>query len=310
MRTRSEGIARFVNLVGGRTPEQAMRSACARLLRAAGIVKAPVPLKPLLRFLNVHVEVSSEDVGSDAHLLSRSGTLTIHISRASLEDRWQRARFTIAHEIGHIILYHYLRDADLIATLDESRSAHEQLEKLCNLAATELLMPRAMLQRAIHENGLRPSGLAALCDGFAVSRSALINSIANVLPGVSMFAWRKYARKPTEKAAYRVIRAPQYHPTSATPWLPEGCTAKHVWPPILEKAASERTSIFEKELSISVERRRWYGQGAVTFFPGSRASQRSLLNPELEVSGSMPQMMYLFFAGREKANLSRYFGVQ
>jgi len=313
---KSEGTVAFTNSFRAQSPTAAMRAACARLLRECGIDKPPIPLKKILGHLGVTIELTDHSMDAEALLHVDAGRLRILIHRRSLEHRWQRARFTIAHECGHILLYHHLRNPELISSLDRTPRAYSELERLCDIAAAELLMPRAMLRAAVRENGLTPKGLKVLQSVFAVSRAALIKNVAEILPGTCLFTWRKHARNSREAATYRVINMPRYHPSNERPWLPEGSTARHLSPRIIEKAVSERTFVFEENLEIKLERRRWHGRGIVTFFPlSSDGEQFALDSLDLPAATSMEendeaalQTLYLFTGDRRVTTPQQFLG--
>jgi IrrE N-terminal-like domain len=309
MLARSAGAEVFADNLRADTPATAMRIACAQLLRACGVERPPVPLKKLLNYLKVQIDVVSAQLEVDAELRVKKGQFSITISERSLKQNWQRARFTIAHEFGHILLAHHLGDAALYASLDETTKAHRENEHLCDIAAKELLMPTSMVRSALYENGLSPKGIDRIMCGFAVSQSAIMRSITDAIPGTSLFVWRKYARHAREENTYRVVSNSKYHPGKANPWLPAGCTATHVSPRIISKAAEQNKAIFQDDLELALPPKKWRGQGAITFFPNSVVKQASLAdvnNSKVGKSQRLPQTMYLFFSEKD-VDLAQYF---
>jgi hypothetical protein len=307
--TKSSGAAKFAEYLQVDTPEAAMRIACARLLRACGIDRPPVSLKKLLGHFDVRVEIVDCALKADAELHLKGGQFTVVIERYALRKSWERARFTIAHELGHILLAHHLSDHSLFASLDENAEAHHQNERLCDIAAQELLMPTTMVRTALYENGLSPNGLNAMRRAFAVSRSAMIRSIVSAIPDTFLITWRKHARHAHEESTYRVVSSTKYHPSNSNPWLPAGCTAKHVWPRVLQKAAKQKTAVFEKEIEVLLSSHRWRGEGAVTFFPFDFAVQQELegRSSDKRETDRPPQTLYLLL-GRPSASLAQYVG--
>jgi Zn-dependent peptidase ImmA (M78 family) len=305
---KSAGAAKFAEAFQVDTPEAAMRIACASLLRMCGIDRPPVSLKKLLTYLDVRVDVIDRPLKADAELHLKKGQFTVVVSSQKLRQNWERTRFTIAHEFGHILLAHHLADAALFTSLDENLESHRENERLCDLAAKELLMPTAMVKSALYENGLSPSGLGAIRHAFGVSRMAIIKSIAEALPDTFLFTWRKHARHAKEQSTYRVVSSTKYHPSNANPWLPAGCTSDHVWPRVLQKAANKKTAIFEEEVEVRLHPRRWRGQGAVTFFPFDYAVQQELngsASEKRDGPNAAPQTLYLLLSGRDSA-LAQY----
>jgi hypothetical protein len=107
--------------------------------------------------------------------------MVIWIDRGEARRSPGRRRFTIAHEIGHLLLHvpvlhevFYDRPAD-IRELDEDRSGAAaadlpQREREANLFARELLMPEPLVNEQAHATGFN---LPALAKRFEVSVPAM-----------------------------------------------------------------------------------------------------------------------------------------
>ena len=169
------------------TPEAAIRGACSHLLKACNIDTYPVPLKPLLKLLGVEFNWSNS--GSNwkpghgtASLKPVNGKLTIFIHEEKAQSNWRRCRFSIAHELIHSLLIRMLEDSRLISTIDSTEKDLQDLEALCTLGASELLMPSSMVRKAVSNYGLSPEGLLNLYDSFLVSKEALEHVILQPPP--------------------------------------------------------------------------------------------------------------------------------
>jgi Zn-dependent peptidase ImmA (M78 family) len=116
-----------------------------------------------------------------------------------------RVRFSIAHELGHLMFSDYADRPRHRGDRDEVKALREadewQLELLCNLAAAELLMPEgALTQRTTEELSL--AHLLDLRAQFAVSTEALLNRIVRLSDEpVALFA---AARNKDERDSFRV----------------------------------------------------------------------------------------------------------
>lgn len=107
--------------------------------------------------------------------------MVIWIDRGEARRSPGRRRFTIAHEIGHLVLhvpaYHEVfcdRPAD-IEEVDDGKPAAElpelrRREREANVFARELLMPEPLLREQAHATGFN---LPALADRFEVSVAAM-----------------------------------------------------------------------------------------------------------------------------------------
>ena len=151
------------------------------------------------------------------------------LSRDKFEKRSTRARFSVAHEIGHIILYKTLGSEHLEYCESDNRSYKFTL-RLCDYAASHLLMPRAHLSSALRARGFTAQGFYQLSNIFDVTAHALFKSIADLVPNGAVIESRRFQRKSTEALTWRVENT--YLASAAnnlSSWLPRGCTLlKHV----------------------------------------------------------------------------------
>jgi IrrE N-terminal-like domain len=206
-----------------------LRRACAYLLTSAGQERPPIRLKALLKHLSVDFSYESATAGSEeASLVYRDGRVSLAISPDRFRKRPRRARFSIAHEIGHLLLLQALGHEGLeLSEIDEE--AYLEGERLCDFVASHLLMPRELLAAAVRERGIGRSAVRSLTDTFDVSREALFRSVAELIPDGAVGEWRNYQRHEREPRTWRVWN--WYAPMDSggtRPWLPNGCTLKHL----------------------------------------------------------------------------------
>ena len=108
-----------------------------------------------------------------------------------------RRRFTIAHEIGHVVLQKVAHGRV---------SPSNELERLCDMFATELLMPKPVFLREI-DHDFHLSGLPDLAHRFRVSLTSAAIRLAEI---------RKVSIFETDKTEVRwgvgiVRRGPRLH---------------------------------------------------------------------------------------------------
>jgi uncharacterized protein DUF955 len=108
--------------------------------------------------------------------------MVIWVDRGESRRNPGRRRFTIAHEVGHLLLHVPVvhesfcdRPADVQEVADEDSSASElpelrQREREANLFARELLMPESLVNEQARATGFN---LPALADRFEVSVPAM-----------------------------------------------------------------------------------------------------------------------------------------
>jgi len=207
----------------------ALTRACAQLLSQTGQHRPPVSLKSIGRALGIEYEYEKAAAGNEEASLSFSdGRMRLHISRNRFRSNPRRARFSIAHEMAHVILIRALGPGAIDAG-ESDRASYEAVERLCDFAASHLLLPREQLAAALRERGIGRGGTWALTTLFEVSQEALFRSIADLVPDGSVLLWRRYRRNAREDLTWRVWGSyTPLHAISNRPWLPRGCTLKHL----------------------------------------------------------------------------------
>jgi Zn-dependent peptidase ImmA (M78 family) len=158
------------------------RTAAEKLVERLGLHKAPIEVERVAAALDLRI-VATDDLGSDISglLVSRVGAASIAVRRT---DPLVRRRFTIAHEIGHFVMRHYMRRNELVhadehaQVMYRSPKASEGLDPLevqANQFAASLLMPSRLLrdraeqlQRPLFEDDVK-----MLADEFKVSEQAM-----------------------------------------------------------------------------------------------------------------------------------------
>ncbi|MEL7483988.1 MAG: ImmA/IrrE family metallo-endopeptidase [Planctomycetota bacterium] len=118
-------------------PIEAIRVLVQKELDAIGPHSLPLPLGPLLANLGVRKVRRKEMTIEGGLKRTTTGKFDILV-RADRSPR--RQRFTIAHELGHLLFYKYAPAAKR-RQADTGEPAPLEEERLCNLAAEEILMP-------------------------------------------------------------------------------------------------------------------------------------------------------------------------
>jgi hypothetical protein len=281
-------------------PEAAMRIACRTLLKECNVGRAlPIPLRPLCRRLGIRV-VRRRSAGAGT-LRGVDGRMEIWLSGDS--SNWRRERFTIAHEIAHVLVFSAWSVATKATDL-ELIDAHDEreLESLCNLGAAELLMPTNALAEQVEALGVAPRGLQRLYDACLVSYETMLYRIAEITPSSAVILWRKHARRPAEVEKLRVVTSYQRYQTSAhAPWLPKGCTVAHVRPDIVSASYFGGDAIFSRDIVLSLSKRETLCVGVSTVLPKPRtaANHLPLFEGARIIDEKLPEVdVVLFVANR------------
>lgn len=157
------------------------------LLHRAGIKKTPVPLNLIATLLKAEVHQQKFEDNVSGVLLIRGEERHIMVNKAHHPNR---QRFTIAHEIGHLVLHHSAGDRLFIDTHihayqrkgSPASGAYEELgstttpieEREANQFASALLMPRAsIIQMTEGREFWDELDVAALAAEFGASEQAM-----------------------------------------------------------------------------------------------------------------------------------------
>lgn len=158
--------------------------AAEEVLGKHSVKRAPVRIEEIAESYATLVMRPLEDDISGALIPIADNEWTILVNEHHHENR---RRFTIAHELGHLILHGYKTPhADKRFRLRDARSSEgSALEEIqANQFAAELLMPRSLIMKALRHHNFEHSPNATeeksfekivgkLAKDFAVSRQAM-----------------------------------------------------------------------------------------------------------------------------------------
>ena len=122
-----------------------------RLLKDLQIIKPPIPVEKVARHIQAEVRFSPLDDEISGMVFVKKGVPVIGVNSMHHPNR---QRFTIAHEIGHLILHRDIVESSvhvdkeyrvLMRDPNASRGIHK-IEIAANQFAAELLMPRSLLE--------------------------------------------------------------------------------------------------------------------------------------------------------------------
>lgn len=159
----------------------AIESNVQKLLATVDLDKPPIDLVKIARSLGVPIrrEVLPKEVSGFLYRQDGESLIVVNSKQPP-----KRQRFTIAHEIGHLMLDHkrdeiHVDKAFLIKFRSDHPSSADDLEEIqANAFAAALLMPKSMLQRDLkrYHNGesMDDGALMALAERYDVSIQAFL----------------------------------------------------------------------------------------------------------------------------------------
>ena len=153
------------------------KKSASALLREHNLLSAPIDVDVLASFLGA--EVFYEDMEDDVSglLLREDGAAKIAVNR---DHHRNRQRFTVAHEIAHLVLHAHDKkelwvDHEYYFRSTNPRSGDQRAEVEANRFAAELLMPRELvLEKLDSSKPLSDLDVARLAIKFGVSEQAMM----------------------------------------------------------------------------------------------------------------------------------------
>lgn len=145
-----------------------------RLLREHGVVSPPVDVEGVARALGISVNYERLDNDVSGLMLVENSVAKIAVNESHHRNR---QRFTLAHEIGHVLL-HAKDDrvfVDRRFFRNEWSSTGELREEIeANAFAAALLMPKSFIKKHLNaEGGITDIDVFRLATQFEVSEQAM-----------------------------------------------------------------------------------------------------------------------------------------
>lgn len=156
-----------------------------RLLAQAQIKGPPVPVDRLARAAGAKVVFNEFKDEVSGVLIRRDGTIVIGVAKDQSDER---KRFTIAHELGHLLLHdgeevHVDKQFRINLRSPTSSKAEDVEEIEANAFAASLLMPLSYLKADLQGVGIDIDDVArieALAKRYRVSSQAMTYRLMNI----------------------------------------------------------------------------------------------------------------------------------
>lgn len=139
------------------------------VLRFLGVSVPPVQVERICDALGIqlhaHDQGDPDVIGSLKYAESGQPVITVRAA-----DPYRRQRFTVAHELGHLLLHPHLTEAQRGRSIFDEPQANRPQEREANRFAADLLMPPPLVEREVAKGG---RSVRSLADAFMVSEQAM-----------------------------------------------------------------------------------------------------------------------------------------
>lgn len=269
----------LAKVVGRADAKTAIARECAVLRSASTGVGPPFGLRELWVQFGATVVRNGAYTGPLARLTQRRGhrSMTINV-RA--DKSWRRQRFTVGHEIGHLVLFRLAERSRELARALNDPDNWEEVERLCDQTAAELLMPAdSVLADLISTRGPADQ-LKYLYDRYLVSRAAISRRVVELCPQSGIGLWSR-AMTTRGLIAPRLI---SWTSSSGVPFVPKGISSSRLAPDVItrayavEPARHELTSLRTRDgllFSASVAQS-WPRRRSLPVFDGMKVPEEGL----------------------------------
>lgn len=165
-----------------------LRTKVEKLLQKYGVITAPVRVEKIAKSLGAQLRYSPLDEELSGMIHIKGSTPIIGINSLHHPNR---QRFTIAHEIGHLVLHrneiidsvHVDKKFPVLMRDQNSATGTERMEIEANQFAAELLMPFFLFAEMLKKKGFDiddEEPLKKLAQKFRVSKQALEFRIGSI----------------------------------------------------------------------------------------------------------------------------------
>lgn len=211
MRFHTPEVMEFVaaNTVHGGDPVAVMRARAAALVadyQARFDAEPPVDMELMaaLRSIRVLREPLPDDVSGELIALPEGLLARINATHTA-----GRQNFSIGHEIAHTFFprfreVHYRSEKSVYwaaAAKGEASGLNTEVEYLCDVGASELLMPRAMFAAELDRHGFSLAAVLELAALFGASTEAAVIRTIQDTPHPAAVVFCHWAHKPAERRA-------------------------------------------------------------------------------------------------------------
>jgi Zn-dependent peptidase ImmA (M78 family) len=179
----------------------------------------------------------------EASAISEAATLAVEGSRYVIRirnsDPEARQRFSIAHEIGHVLLFEGVASEPHLIPSIAHRPGSSVVERLCDQAAAELLMPADAFRDGLLSARFDWDHVMRLAAQFQVSHAAALVRVTDVLTGSRIVRFRRDPMTTGRSRQYEPLSTYGREPLR----LPTRVRSAEVRPRVLDTADDRGRSV-------------------------------------------------------------------
>jgi hypothetical protein len=150
-------------------------------------------------------------------LVTESNELVIRVRNT---DTPGRQRFTVLHEVGHTFLPGYQHASQYRCTPLSTRARRDPDEMLCDIAASELLMPARHVQAVLAGSSFDLDAVSALAEECNASLEAAARRFVALWPEPSLLIRMELTTKPRDPRGEPKLRVTSTLANGAWPYMP------------------------------------------------------------------------------------------
>jgi hypothetical protein len=172
-------LSLFARRYGATSPVDAMRRACDQVLGATGSADAAPPLDRLLAATGARCLVADTAQRAGLSIDAQGYVVTVRPGHLG------KNHFPIAHEIGHILLFEGLADQPAALERLAQGRTDRPVERLCDFAASQLLMPSAAFKSEVLRSPLTFRHVVELTERYTTSLASVLVRFTQIFPGLA-----------------------------------------------------------------------------------------------------------------------------
>lgn len=185
--------------MGKHDPAQAVRAKARAVVdEFVGVFggEPPFNLEAMASLRGLEISQDPPKHSSDSEIAPVAGKVVLRVNR---ERPLVRQRFSVGHEIGHTLFPEYQLEVRCRKPSGRTwADPNDQIESLCDVAASELLFPSPWFDEAVANLTLTARSLQELADRYQASSEATIRRFVEVCIPATCVAFCSWKLKPTE----------------------------------------------------------------------------------------------------------------